>query len=63
MAKIKAINQYRTIQMGDTTIEIPTAQLPDGSIDENTQLIMEMNFNQYINVLADILVNYAADLD
>lgn len=49
--------------MGNTAIEIPTAQLPDGSIDEDTQLIMEMNFNQYINVLADILVNYAADFD
>ena len=42
---------------------LETAELPDGSIDEETQLIMEMNFNQYINALADILVKYASDFD
>lgn len=54
MAKVKTIKQYRTEQDGNTMIEIPVT-------DEQSQVIIEMNFKQYIDVLSDILVKYASN--
>ncbi len=49
MAEVKTIRQYRTKQDGNTLIEFPV-------IDEESKNIIEVNFNQYIDVLSDILV-------
>lgn len=57
MAKIKTIKEYQAILDGATTIEIPVAS------DNDSQVIMEMNFNHYINVLSDILVKYSTSND
>lgn len=57
MAKIKTIKEYQAILDGATTIEIPVAS------DNDSQVIMEMNFNHYINVLSDILVRYSTSND
>ena len=54
MAEVKTIKQYRTEQDGNTTIEIPIA-------DEESRVVMEMNFRHYIDVLSDILVKYASN--
>ena len=48
------IKQYRTEQDGNTLIEFPI-------VDEENKNIIEMNFNQYIDVLSDILVKYAVN--
>ena len=49
MAEVKTIRQYRTKQDGNTLIEFPV-------VDEESKNIIEVNFNQYIDVLSDILV-------
>lgn len=54
MAEVKTIRQYRTKQDGNTLIEFPVT-------DEESKSIIEVNFNQYINVLSDILVKYAVN--
>lgn len=54
MKKVKTINNFRTVQHGYTEEMIPVA-------DEESQIIMELNFRQFIGVLADVLVKYAAD--
>lgn len=54
MAEVKTIRQYRTKQDGNTLIEFPV-------IDEESKNIIEVNFNQYIDVLSDILVKYAVN--
>lgn len=54
MAEVKTIRQYRTKQDGNTLIEFPV-------VDEESKNIIEVNFNQYIDVLSDILVKYAVN--
>ena len=54
MAEVKTIKQYRTEQDGNTLIEFPV-------VDEESKNIIEVNFNQYIDVLSDILVKYAVN--
>lgn len=54
MAEVKTIRQYRTKQDGNTLIEFPL-------VDEESKNIIEVNFNQYIDVLSDILVKYAVN--
>ncbi len=54
MAEVKTIRQYRTKQDGNTLIEFPV-------VDEENKNIIEVNFNQYINVLSDILVKYSVN--
>lgn len=54
MAEVKTIKQYRTKQDGNTLIEFPI-------LDEESKNIIEVNFNQYIDVLSDILVKYAVN--
>lgn len=54
MKKVKTINNFRTVQHGYTEEMIPVA-------DEESEIIMELNFKQFICVLADVLVKYAAD--
>lgn len=54
MKKVKTINNFRTVQHGYIEEMIPVA-------DEESQIIMELNFRQFICVLADVLVKYAAD--
>ena len=54
MAEVKTIKQYRTEQDGNTLIEFPVT-------DEESKGIIEVNFNQYIDVLSDILVKYAVN--
>ena len=54
MAEVKTIKQYRTKQDGNTVIEFPV-------VDEESKNIIEVNFNQYIDVLSDILVKYAVN--
>lgn len=54
MKKVKTINNFRTVQNGYTEEMIPVA-------DAESQIIMELNFSQFIGVLADILVKYTAD--
>lgn len=54
MAEVKTIKQYRTEQDGNTLIEFPV-------VDEENKSIIEVNFNQYIDVLSDILVKYAVN--
>ena len=54
MAEVKTIRQYRTEQDGNTLIEFPVT-------DEESKGIIEVNFNQYIDVLSDILVKYAVN--
>ncbi len=54
MAEVKTIRQYRTKQDGNTLIEFPV-------VDEESKNIIEVNFNQYIDVLSDILVKYATN--
>ena len=54
MAEVKTIRQYRTEQDGNTLIEFPI-------VDEENKNIIEVNFNQYIDVLSDILVKYAVN--
>lgn len=53
MAKVKTIQNYRTVEHGYTTELIPIA-------DKESQVIMELNFQQFISELADILVEYVA---
>lgn len=53
MAKVKTIQNYRTVEHSNTTDLIPIA-------DKESQVIMELNFKQFISELADILVEYAA---
>jgi len=54
MKKVKTISNFRTVHHGYTEEMIPVA-------DEESQIIMELNFKQFIDVLADVLVKYAAD--
>lgn len=54
MAEVKTIRQYRTKQDGNTLIEFPI-------VDEESKNIIEVNFNQYIDVLSDILLKYAVN--
>ena len=54
MKKVKTINNFRTVKHGYTEEMIPVA-------DAESQIIMELNFRQFIGVLADILVKYTAD--
>lgn len=54
MAEFKTIEQYRTELDGNTLIEFPV-------MDEENKNIIEVNFNQYINVLSNILVKYAVN--
>lgn len=55
MAKAKTELHYRSVQKGATTIEIPVADSAE------SQMIMELNFNHFINVLSDILVKHAGE--
>ncbi len=54
MAEVKTIRQYRIERDGNTLIEFPVT-------DEESKSIIEVNFNQYINVLSDIIVKYAVN--
>lgn len=54
MAEVKTIRQYRTEQDGNTLIEFPV-------VDEENKNIIEVNFNQYSDVLSDILVKYVVN--
>ncbi len=53
MAKVKTISRYRTEQDGGTTVEIPVS-------DEESKVIIEVNFKQYVDVLSDILMKYVS---
>lgn len=55
--RIKAISHYRQKQIGNAIMEFPMAD------DADSSLIIDMNFRQYVNVLADILITYAASDD
>lgn len=54
MKKAKTISNFRTVQHGYTETMIPVA-------DAESQVIMELNFWQFVGVLSDILVRHAAD--
>lgn len=54
MTKVRQIKEYKAIQDGKTTIEIPVS-------DKESQPIMELNFNNYVNILSDIIVKYSSN--
>lgn len=54
MAKSKTIKKYRTEIIDNVIIEIPVR-------DEESKDIIELNFKQYVDVLADIVVRYVAN--
>ena len=56
MAKDKTIRNYRTKIIDNVIVEIPI-------VDEESKHIIEVNFNQYIDVLSKILVKYASDFE
>ena len=54
MAKSNTIKKYKTEIIDNVVIEIPVR-------DEESKDIIELNFKQYVDVLADIVVRYASD--
>lgn len=54
MAESKTIKKYRTEIIDNVIVEIPVR-------DEESKDIIELNFKQYIDVLADIVVRYASN--
>lgn len=54
MAKSNTIKKYKTEIIDNVVIEIPVR-------DEESKDIIELNFKQYVDVLADIVVRYAAN--
>ena len=54
MAKVKDIKEYKTIQDGYTNIKVPVS-------NNESQVIMELNFEHYVNVISQILVKYSSN--
>ena len=54
MAKVKEIKEYKAIQDGYTSVKIPVP-------NEESQVIMELNFNNYVNILSQFLVKYSSN--
>lgn len=54
MAKVKDIKEYKTIEDGYTSIKVPVS-------DDESHVIMELNFNHYVNILSEVLVKYSSN--
>ena len=54
MAKVKDIKEYKTIEDGYTNIKVPVS-------DDESHVIMELNFNHYVDVLSEVLVKYSSN--
>lgn len=54
MAKVKDIKEYKTIEDGYTSIKVPIS-------DDESHVIMELNFNHYVNILSEVLVKYSSN--
>lgn len=54
MAKVKEIKEYKAIQDGYTSVKIPVP-------NEESQVIMELNFNNYVTILSQFLVKYSSN--
>ena len=54
MAKVKDIKEYKTIEDGYTSIKVPVS-------DDESHVIMELNFNHYVDVLSEVLVKYSSN--
>ena len=54
MAKVKEIKEYKAIQDGYISVKIPVP-------NEESQVIMELNFNNYVTILSQFLVKYSSN--
>ena len=54
MTKVKDIKEYKTIKDGYIDVKIPVS-------NDESQVIMELNFNNYVNILSQILVKYSSN--
>ena len=54
MAKVKDIKEYKTIEDGYTSIKVPIS-------DDESNVIMELDFNHYVDVLSEVLVKYSSN--
>ena len=56
MAKVKEIKEYKTMKDGYTNVKIPVS-------NKESQVIMELNFNNYVNILSQYLVKYSSNFN